>query len=300
MRCTYCRPGFHRNPATDHLTVDEIEAVVRHLVENHDITKVRLTGGDPTARADILQIIERIANIDAIADLAMTTNAISLASHAQAYANAGLSRINVSLDSLDPQQFARMTGVDVLPRVIEGIDAALAANIKPLKINTVVLRNENDAQLPALVRFAADRDIAIRFIELMPMGPLSSQWTEQYLPADDMRKALAQTITQWTPIPQGSDSALNYRVKLTDNREATVGFITPMSCNFCSNCDRIRLAADGLLYPCLMDKPAGSFMPAVRPHFDPNQFDAILARGLNQKAAEHPAEGTVIMTNIGG
>ena len=300
MRCTYCRPDFHTNPTAGHLTVDEIEAIVRHLVEQHDISKVRLTGGDPSARADIVEIIDRVANINGITDLAMTTNAITLASHAQAYADAGLSRVNVSLDSLDQEQFARMTGLDVLPRVIEGIDAALAADLRPLKINTVVLRNENENQLPALVRFAADRDVVIRFIELMPMGPLASLWADRYLSASKMRESLEHTISEWTPLSQGSDSASNFRVRINDNREATVGFITPMSCNFCSNCDRIRLAADGLLYPCLMDRPAGSFMPAVRPQFNPELFDAILAHGLLQKATEHPAEGTVIMTNIGG
>lgn len=300
MRCVYCRPEFHRNTDDNPLTPSELESIVRHLVQMHGLRKVRLTGGDPTARTDLEAIIARIARIDGIDDLAMTTNGLSLATRAQAYADAGLARVNLSLDSLDAAQFARMTGVDALDRVLQGIDAARAANLLPIKLNTVVLRGQNEDQLPELVRFAADHQATIRFIELMPMGPLAPQWAKRYIPASEMRARLDNTVAAWNPLPRGADSAENYSAVLSDGRQVGIGFITPMSCNFCSACNRIRITSDGSLYPCLMDRPSGSLLPAVRPHFNPDLFDAILNKGIAGKAQEHPAQGFVTMTNIGG
>lgn len=301
MRCVYCRPALlTRSSLPGRLTTDEIGSLVKHLVNEHGLTKVRLTGGDPTARPDLLDIIGRIAHINGIRDLAMTTNGLTLASHAQAYKRAGLNRVNVSLDSLDVDRFARMTGVDALPRVLDGIDAALDAGLSPVKINTVVLRNENLDDLPALVMFAASRGIEIRFIELMPMGPLADRWADRYVPAAQMRNALADITAGWQAVPQGSDSARVYDATLNDGRHARVGFITPMSCNFCSACNRLRITSDGSVYPCLMDQPRGNVADALRPRFDADRFDRLLSDALQAKAPEHPAVGVSVMTQIGG
>lgn len=301
MRCTYCRPAklvHHHDDTT--LSVDEIHAVVEHLASRHGLRKVRLTGGDPTSRADLVRIIERIASISGIDQLAMTTNALTLPRHAKAYAAAGLQRVNISLDSLKPHRFAAMTGVDALPRVLAGIDEAIRVGLKPIRINTVVLKNENDMELPDLVRFAAMRGLEIRFIELMPMGPLASQWQARYVPERRMRQIIEPHVQQWTALPQYADAARRYRVQLTDGGETTIGFITPMSCNFCAACNRIRLAADGTLYPCLMDAPGPSLLPAIRPCFDPDHFDDLLLQGLTGKRSEHPHDGHAVMTHIGG
>jgi GTP 3',8-cyclase len=300
MRCVYCRPDFHRNDPRDLLGAEEIEPMVRHLVANHGVRKVRLTGGDPTARSGLTEIIRGVAAAEGLRELAMTTNGLVLASRAREYREAGLQRVNVSLDSLDPERFHRMTGLDVLNRVLEGIDAALEADLRPVRINTVVLKGENEDELPELVSFALDRGVEIRFIELMPMGPLAPKWKERFVPATRMQARLGERVREWVRLPQGSSSATRYRVTLDDGREGTVGFITPMSCNFCASCNRIRITADGTLYPCLMDRPGGSLMPALRPVFDGDLFDELLARGLAGKAPEHPAEGFAIMTNIGG
>ncbi len=300
MRCVYCRPDFHHNTADDLLTPIELENIVRHLVQDHGLRKVRLTGGDPTARGDLENIITRLARIDGIDDLAMTTNGLSLATRARAYADAGLMRVNLSLDSLDSAQFARMTGIDGLKCVLAGIEAAHDANLTPIKLNTVVLRGENEEQIPGLVRYASECDAAIRFIELMPMGPLASQWAERYVPASEVRARLDEIVTSWEPLPRGSDSAENFRAVLDDGRSVTIGFITPMSCNFCSACNRVRITSDGSLYPCLMDRPSGSLLAALRPRFDAELFDTILSEGLARKASEHPAQGFVTMTVIGG
>lgn len=301
MRCTYCRPGriaSIRGEPT--LTLDEIQRLVEHLADRHGLSKVRLTGGDPTSRRELTEIIERVAGVKGVRDVAMTTNGLTLVKRAREYRDAGLRRINISLDTLHPQRFAALTGVDGLERVLRGLDAARDAGLWPIRLNSVVVRGQNEQDLPDLVRFAAANGYEARFIELMPMGPLASSWKQRYVPESDMWAILDPIIRSWTPIEQGHDAARRYRVRLDDGAEAVIGFITPMSCNFCAACNRIRIAADGRLYPCLMDKPAGSILEALRPEFDPGLLDAILAQGLGQKRDEHPHDGHAVMTHIGG
>lgn len=301
MRCTYCRPGFVTNaPEPDALGADEIGSLVRHLVDRHGVHKVRLTGGDPTSRPDLLEIVERVASIGGVSDLAMTTHGLTLARDAQRLRAAGLDRVNVSLDTLDARRYAQLTGVDALGRVRAGIDAAVGAGFAPIKLNTVVVRGRNDGDLLSLVRFAADRGLGLRFIELMPMGPLADRWRERYVTAEQMRRSLEPSLGSWERLPQGSESATRYRVTLGDGRATTIGFITPMSCNFCAGCDRLRIAADGAVYPCLMDRPTGSVRSALRPTLDADAFDAVLRRAYAGKQPEHPHDGVAVMTHIGG
>ena len=301
MRCAYCRPDWLRGcDQSSQMTPTEIESVVRHLVSLHGVHKIRLTGGDPTVRPDLVEIIERIARIDGVCDLAMTTNGLTLARDAEAYRRAGLHRVNVSLDSLDPDTFRRMTGVNGLGIVLRGIDAAIKAGLQPVRLNTVVLAGENEHQLPDLVNYAAVHGLEIRFIELMPMGPLAEQWADLYVPESIMHQRLDPFVEHWQLQEQSHDSARRYHLRLTNGKAVTVGFITPMSCNFCGACNRLRLTADGGIYPCLMDQSQGSFLPALRPVFDPDHFDRLLAGALASKSPEHPAQGVSIMTTIGG
>lgn len=274
--------------------------MVRHLVECHGLQKVRLTGGEPTVRPDLLEIIAKLKSIHGLAELAMTTNALTLARQASDLAGAGLSRVNISLDSLDAQRFACITGVDGLPRVMAGIDAAARAGLAPIKLNTVVVRGENDHELPELLQFAATRALEIRFIELMPMGPLADRWADRFVPESEMRDRLAGVMDVYMPLEHGSSAARRYRVALRSGQHATVGFITAMSCNFCAACDRIRIGADGTLYPCLMDRPAGSLLDTIRPQFDPGRFDRFLFDALAAKRDVHPAVGAGVMLHIGG
>lgn len=301
MRCMYCRPGFNRHASNRRwLSVAEIECLVRHLAECHGLRKVRLTGGDPTSRPELTTIMRRLQSVPGINDLAMTTNGLTLAHRAAEYAAAGLRRVNVSLDTLDPQRFAAITGVDALSRVLAGLDTAEQAGLAPIRLNTVVVRGQNEDDLPALVRLAARRGWDIRFIELMPMGPLAAQWPERFVPESQMRTRLGSISGEWQPIAQGHDAARRYRVRLDDGAVATVGFITAMSCNFCQACDRIRIAADGTLYPCLMDQPGPSLLPALRPRFDARLLDRLLQQGLSHKMPEHPARGHTVMIRLGG
>ncbi len=301
MRCLYCRPttmGHDHDPSR--MTPVEIERLVRHLVEQRNVRKVRLTGGEPTSRPDLLEIIRRLSAIRGLEDLAMTTNGLTLARHANDYRRAGLRRVNISLDSLDPNRFERVTGVRGVTRVIEGIDAAQAAGLLPVKINTVVVRDENTADLPELILFAADRGLEIRLIELMPMGPLAPQWAGRFVSQQEMRKSLDSIVRSWWHFSSGSDAARVDLAELRDGRCVRIGFVTAMSCRFCEACDRIRIGADGTIYPCLMDHPAGNLMRALRPEFDAALLDRMLMRSLAEKKREHPATGAGIMTRIGG
>jgi cyclic pyranopterin phosphate synthase len=301
MRCMYCRP----ETAADHVSTtplsnDEIHSLLSHLVRRHGLMKLRLTGGEPTARADLLEIIARARELPGLREVALTTNGLTLARQARALAAAGLHRVNISLDSLDHQTFRQITGTNGLSHVLEGIDAALAAGLAPVKLNCVVLRGVNDNELSALLRFASGSGLEIRFIELMPMGPLADHWAERYVSENQMRQRLAATVNQWWTVPQQRMPARRYRLRLDDGSITTVGFITPISRHFCADCNRIRITSDGTWYPCLMDHPAGSLLPALRPRFDGAELDRRLAEGLAHKAPIHPATGQMAMVQIGG
>jgi cyclic pyranopterin phosphate synthase len=301
MRCLYCRPASHGQPrGKPMLSIGEIELLVSHLARYHGLKKVRLTGGDPTNRPDLIEIIHCLSRIPGIHELVMTTNGLTLARQARAYAAAGLQRINVSLDSLQPERFEKLTGVNGLDRVLAGLDAAERAGLTPLRLNTVVVRDCNDGELPALVDFAAERGCDIRFIELMPMGPLAHEWHQRYVPESQMRDQLAPVVQTWQLLDQKHDAARRYRVTLHSGRQATIGFITPMSCNFCAACNRIRIAADGTLYPCLMNQAGPSLLPALRPDFDGMMLDRLIGDALQDKLAEHPLQGPVAMIQLGG
>lgn len=300
MRCSYCRPAELEQDRRPVLTLEENVALVRHLVMRHGVKKVRLTGGEPTSRLDLVPLVRRLSAIEGLDDLAMTTNGLSLVGQAAKLANAGLRRVNISLDSLCRQNFTRITGVDGLDEAMRGVDAAVAAGLTPVKLNVVVIRGENDHELPSLVEFAARRQLEIRFIELMPMGPLADRWEERFVPEELMRQRLADTVASWQPLSSEADSARRFSVRLADGRPATIGFIAAMSRPFCGRCNRIRIASDGAFYPCLMGSAAATLLPALRPTFNPVALDELLQTHLAEKAAEHPAAGEAVMSHLGG
>ncbi len=301
MQCVYCRPaGFATRRDPGELSPQEIESVVRHLTSRHDLRKLRLTGGEPTTRPDLEEIIGRLAGISGLEDLAMTTNGLTLTRQAEKLKAAGLRRINISLDSLSPERFFALTGVNELQRVLDGLAAAVSAGLAPIKLNVVVVRGQNDQELPSLLRFAADQDLEIRFIELMPMGPLHANWAQRYVAEAEMRRSLDCIVKSWKAQPMGADSARRSIATLVDERTVKVGFITAMSHPFCADCDRIRIGCTGDLYPCLMDAPSANLMQAIRPEFDSERFDDLLREGLRTKASEHPARGTAVMIQVGG
>ncbi len=300
LRCIYCRPALHQNHTDGMLTPAEFGQIAHHFILHHGVQKIRITGGDPTARGDLPEIIGTIATGHSDIDLAMSTNGLALGRLAATCKASGLKRVNISMDTLDESTFERLSGRRGVGQVIAGIDAAIAANLAPVKLNMVVMRGINDGQLASMVDFAAQRNITLRFIELMPMGPLAPNWHQHYAPAASIRRSLEPLTLSWRPLEQGAESSRNFRVVLRDGREVSLGFITPMSCNFCGNCNRLRISCTGDIFPCLMNRPRGTLLPALRPKYDPLRFDALLAEALAAKEAEHPHDGFAVMTSIGG
>ncbi len=302
MRCIYCRPAVDHGHEPSALDVHDLEFLVAHLHHRFTLRKLRLTGGEPTTRQDLCQVVARMKRLG-IGDVAMTTNGLTLERQHAALTQAGLDRVNVSIDTLDRERFARLTGVDGVKRVVAGIRSAVDAGRLGVKLNAVVVRGENDLDLGALLLFAAGLGVTMRFIELMPMGPLAGLWEQRYVSEARMRVLLEGVVRRWLLAEGGGDAAPDAarvaRAELFDGRVVQVGFVTPMSNHFCGSCDRLRLTADGGVYPCLMDESRGNMTLAVKRR-DAQEIDRVLAAAYGDKAASHPPAGPAVMTHLGG
>jgi cyclic pyranopterin phosphate synthase len=247
FRCTYCMPeeGMRWLPKAEVLTFEELERLARLLVEVHGIRSIRLTGGEPTVRAHLPVLVEKLAALGV--DLALTTNGATLRTVAPGLAAAGLRRVNVSLDTLQRERFEALTRRDQLADVLDGIDAALQAGLAPVKVNAVVVRDVNGDEVVDLARYGRERGVTVRFIEWMPLDGGDS-WT------DDQVVTQAEILEQihgafpLEPITRGSEPAERFRY--LDGR-GEVGVIPSVTRPFCEQCDRIRLTADGQLRSCL-------------------------------------------------
>lgn len=252
LRCVYCMPpeGVPWREHAEILTFEEIALVVRVAAEL-GIRKVRLTGGEPLVRRGIVQLVGYLAEIPGIEDLSMTTNGLLLASMARDLAAAGLQRVNVSLDSLDPERFARLTRGGALENVLAGIDAAVNAGLQPLKINTVVIRGWNDDEVLQFAEKARRDGWHVRFIEFMPVGRGGMWSPAAFVPAAEIRARIEATLGPLLPedSPRGAGPARYYRFP---EGMGTIGLISAVSEHFCSGCNRLRLSADGRLRPCLL------------------------------------------------
>ena len=249
LRCVYCMPermGFAEKPEV--LGFEEIETIAAAFIAL-GVSKIRLTGGEPLVRRGILDLVRRLgAHLGAgLEELTLTTNATQLAGQAEALFAAGVRRINVSLDSRDPARFARITRGGELARVLKGIQAAQAAGLR-IKINTVALKAHNGAEIPDLIAWAHGQGFDISLIEVMPMGEVEEDRTDQFLSLAEVKQALER---RWrlTPLPDTTGGPSRYvRVEETGGR---LGFITPLSHRFCEDCNRVRLTATGKLFLCL-------------------------------------------------
>ncbi len=254
MRCDYCRPSADAYKAEPHahiLQYEEIERIVR-IAADMGVSKLRITGGEPLVRRDLPVLISKLAGIPGISDLSMTTNATLLAKYAEDLADAGLNRINISLDSLNALRFRRLTGGELAP-VVAGIKAARAAGMTPIKLNTVLMRGINaggeQCEVAELIDFAMSQDATIRFIELMPMKQ-GMYWEEHYISIDDVlqREDVRSRVDVNAPLVTGNTAARYLPLK---SGAGEVGFIMPMSERFCEGCNRLRLTSDGGLRSCL-------------------------------------------------
>jgi cyclic pyranopterin phosphate synthase len=306
LRCAYCLPasGVSWLPRDDFLTADEIVRVAE-AAAGLGVSKIRLTGGEPLIRPDVLEIVARIAAIPTIEDLSLTTNATLLEKMAKHLAKAGLNRVNISLDTLNAVKFKRVTRYGDFSRAWNGILAAEDYGLTPIKINTVVVGGFNDDELPALARLSLDHPWHVRFIELMPVGN-QQDWgiglpvgTQRYVSVQEMRTKLSTLNLQPTNIPAGNGPARTFSIP---GARGTVGFISPLGEHFCENCNRLRLTADGCLRACLLVDGEFSLQKALRlgERLEPLFVEAVKRKPLGHELAQHHYPEARRMAQIGG
>ncbi len=251
LRCVYCMPeDMTFRPRRELMSDAEIIAIVR-MMAALGIDKIRLTGGEPTVRPNVVEIVRQIARIEGIRDITMTTNALLLAQLAEPLARAGLDRVNISLDTLDPGKFKFITRWGDLNKVLAGVEAAEAAGLQPIKLNAVVTRGFNDGEVVDLARLTLDRAWQIRFIELMPFGSEADFAQSAVVRSSETRRRIEAALGPLTEIP-GSDPRDPARPYRLAGARGSIGFISSVSEPFCGSCNRLRLTADGKLRLCLL------------------------------------------------
>lgn len=303
LRCTYCLPQGYKG-FEDHahwLSFDEIERVLRVFGEL-GVGRVRLTGGEPLLRKNLVDLAARLHALPGIDDLSLSTNATQLPKFAPALKQAGVARINVSLDSLNPQRFHEITG-GRLQDVLDGLAAAKAAGMQPIKINMVALRGVNDDEIDAMVDFCIAHDFTLRLIETMPMGSTGARATHgHYLDLQHVRQRLEKKYPLIPAAMPGGGPARYSQVAGTGLR---IGFITPISQHFCETCNRVRLSADGTLYLCLGQEDKLELRPLLRAGISDAALhhaivDAIARKPERHEFRERPEHIIRFMSHTGG
>ncbi len=249
LRCTYCMPErMQFLPKADILTLEELYLLARSFMAR-GVRTIRLTGGEPLVRRDVVDLIRAIGRHvgQELDEVTLTTNGTQLAGHADALALAGVRRVNVSLDTRDPETFRALSRRDALPQVLEGIAAAREAGLQ-VKLNTVAMRGVNEGEIADLVAWAHAQGHAISLIETMPLGEVDAAREDHYLPLSQVR---AKLEARWTLTPSDAHTPGPSRYFDIAETGGRIGFITPMSDNFCAGCNRLRVTATGQLYPCL-------------------------------------------------
>jgi len=302
FRCAYCLPkGFKDFTQPDSwLKVDEIERLVG-IFAGLGVSKVRLTGGEPLVRRELPEIVRRINRLPGIEDLSLSTNASQLAKHAEVLHEHGVSRINVSLDSLDTERFREVTGGS-LAQVLDGLMAAKRAGMQPIKINMVVMRGINDQEIPDMVAFCLEHDFTLRLIETMPMGHTGQDATDRFVSLQQVKADLERVYELEPAVMQGAGPARYVRVKDTNLR---IGFITPLSQHFCETCNRVRLSVEGTLYLCLGQHDKLELRPLLRQGATDEALREAILEAIDRKPERHefnekPAQIVRVMALTGG
>lgn len=286
LRCVYCMAeDMHFLPKADILSLEELERLCGAFVRS-GVRKLRLTGGEPLVRRNIMSLITnlgRLVKSGELDELTLTTNATQLGKYADDLAAAGVRRLNVSLDSLDPAKFEAITRWGKLDQVLEGIMAAKAAGLA-VKINTVALKGANEDEHEYLVEWCGQHGFDITFIETMPMGDIHSDRTEQYLPLSLVRSRLEKRFTLSEIDYRTGGPARYVRVAETGGR---IGFITPMTHNFCETCNRVRVTCTGTLYMCLGQEDAADLRTPLRASEGDQLLEAAIAEAISRKPKGH-------------
>jgi len=265
LRCQYCMAeSMQFLPHSRLLSLQEIFFIARNYVEL-GVRRIRITGGEPLVRHNVIGLFEQLGSLRQLQDLTLTTNGTQLVRFAPALKDSGVTRVNISLDTLDPDRFSRITRVGKLDKTLAGIDAALAQGFDRIKINSVIMRRRNEDEVPALLRFAIERGIDISFIENMPLGDNGEHnHRDAYYSSDQIQHDLAR---EYTLIPSAIRTAGPARYfRIAQHPEIRVGFISPHSHNFCASCNRVRLTAEGQLLLCLGQEHSADLKQVVRQH----------------------------------
>jgi cyclic pyranopterin phosphate synthase len=290
LRCTYCMPaeGLAWLPKPTLLTDAEVIRLVRVAVERLGVTEIRFTGGEPLLRPGLLGIIAASAALQPRPQLSLTTNGIGLDRLAQPLADAGLDRINVSLDTLDPDRFTELTRRNRLPDVLAGLTAASAAGLDPVKLNTVLMRGVNDDEAPALLRYALEHGYELRFIEQMPLDAGHTWDRSTMVTAEEILASLRSAYPlEPDVVARGGAPAETWLVRRPDGQLARVGVIGSVTRPFCGACDRTRLTADGAVRNCLFARGETDLRGALRAGADDAAVADLWRQAMWGKAAGH-------------
>ena len=303
LRCFYCLPkGFKDfEEPSEWLSFTEIERVIKAFGEL-GVNRIRITGGEPLVRKNLPELAQRLSALPGIEDLSLSTNAVQLRRYAEQLKQANVSRLNVSLDSLNSQRFKEITNGGKLDKVIDGLMAAKAAGFSPIKINTVLMKDVNDDEAEDLVAFCIEHGFTLRFIETMPIGDTGRQASDNYINLQTIKARLSQQFELIPGMMPGGGPARYVQVAGTDVR---IGFITPLSQHFCETCNRVRLAADGTLYLCLGQSDKVELRPLLRAGINDNALKDVLVNAIALKPERHefnekPEQVVRFMAKTGG
>ncbi|MBF4692915.1 GTP 3',8-cyclase MoaA [Fusibacter ferrireducens] len=280
LRCQYCMPeeGVEKLKHSDILSLEEIDKMVESFV-SLGIDKIRITGGEPLVRHGIVSLVEMIHKHPEIKDLALTTNGLLLKKMAKSLKDAGLDRVNISIDSLKPEKYFQMTRGGVLGNVLEGIEEAKRVGLTPIKLNVVIIGGFNDDEIEDFVRMTEDEAIDVRFIELMPIGEVAKWSIKNYVP----NTAVLDKVPELVPV-ESKDPASPAKYYKLPNGKGKVGLISPISCKFCTNCNRIRLTSEGKLKYCLHSDIEFDLKKALEDQLDLTTY---IQQSVLKKPLEH-------------
>ena len=288
-RCGYCMPeqGVHpEGRHTEYLDYDELARIIQAFVEL-GVQKVRITGGEPLVRKHLDQLVSQISPLDGLKEIALSTNAHHLAREAEKLQQAGITRVNISIDSLNFQRFKNITRGGDLEKVLAGVDAALAVGMTPVKFNMVVMKGTNDDEIEAMVDYGIEKGVEVRFIETMPIGPAGISMMDQHYPAEKILQRVKVHVGQdLIPVQSRSHDgpSRNYLIAGTD---AKIGVISAVSQHFCETCNRVRLTAKGVLALCLGQEDAVDLRTPLREGISDEGLKDLIREAITHKPERH-------------
>ena len=299
LRCIYCMPkeGISLIGHDDILSYEELLRIACIAVKK-GITKIRITGGEPLARKGVVQFVSALSGIQGIQDLSMTTNGILLSPAAQPLRSAGLKRLNISLDSLNPDKYTMITRGGDINQIIAGIKSAQEAGFSPIKINVVVIRGINDDEITSFAKLSMEKNLQVRFIEYMPVGMENGWEKERFVSTDEIRQRI-KTIGPLLELPSdnGSGPAQMYTIEGAQGR---IGFISALSDHFCATCNRLRLTPDGKLRTCLFSDAEVDLKTKIRQGCSDDALADIINEAILSKPRKHHATEQVFKKCIRG